>query len=351
MKAAIPHMANYSIPLSIIVDKIFGMEFLEIPNITKKTVELGSKYSPDYICSPFKFNLGNFIEALEKGADVLLQIKGSCRFGYYGELQSKILKDLGYDFEFIYLENNLGIKKLYKMCKSYNKKLTFLQFVYYMKLCIVMTKKIDIFEFYMRKNIGFEINQGTMDKIHKEFLKELKVIRSYYKLNKCFKKYYKLLKEVKLKKDDDCLKVLIIGELYTVMETNSNHHIELELAKMKVEVIRYIDLSYLIFENMQSDKKVLPIVKNIVKYPLGASATDNVSKTLTYENIDGIIHIKSSFCTPEVDATVMIQKIAGERNIPTIHFSFDTETENAGIITRIEAFYDMIKLKKGGNNI
>ena len=68
---------------------------------SKKTIELGRRYSPDYVCSPFKYNLGNYIESLNNGATILLQAGGGCRYGYYAELQEQILKDLNYEFEFI----------------------------------------------------------------------------------------------------------------------------------------------------------------------------------------------------------------------------------------------------------
>ena len=59
-----------------------------------------------------------------------------------------------------------------------------------------------------------------------------------------------------------------------------------------------------------------------------------------------IIHIKSSFCTPEIGAMPIINKIASLYNIPIIYFSFDTNTSETGIKTRLEAFYDMLEMRK-----
>ena len=53
------------------------------------------------VCAPFKHILGDYIEALELGADVLVQFAGPCRLGYYGELQESILRDLGYEFDML----------------------------------------------------------------------------------------------------------------------------------------------------------------------------------------------------------------------------------------------------------
>lgn len=70
-------MGNYYIPIENLLKHIFkDHKIMPPPKITKKTLELGSKYSPDFVCVPFKYNLGNFIEALENGANVLMQAGG-----------------------------------------------------------------------------------------------------------------------------------------------------------------------------------------------------------------------------------------------------------------------------------
>ena len=98
-KLAIPLMGNYEIPGTYFLKKILKCEIIKTPKITKKTLELGTKYSPETVCMPFKYTLGSFIEAINKGADTLVQLGGGCRYGYYYELQESILKDL-YNVDF-----------------------------------------------------------------------------------------------------------------------------------------------------------------------------------------------------------------------------------------------------------
>ena len=55
------------------------------------------------------------IEALELGADTIIQFGGGCRYGYYHELHRKILEDLGYNFKlinFINVGKTININKL-----------------------------------------------------------------------------------------------------------------------------------------------------------------------------------------------------------------------------------------------
>ena len=76
---AFPRMGNYFNPIKKLITNTTHLKVIEIPKITKETISLGSKNSPDTVCVPFKYNLGNFIEALNKGATVLFQAGGGCR--------------------------------------------------------------------------------------------------------------------------------------------------------------------------------------------------------------------------------------------------------------------------------
>ena len=118
-----PHLGNYAVPISFVLRHLTNYEVKASPPITKKTIEIGSKYAPDSACVPFKYNLGNFIESLENGANIIIQAGGGCRYGYYSEVQEKILKDLGYNFQFINLidSDHLKVMEVYKTFKKMNK--------------------------------------------------------------------------------------------------------------------------------------------------------------------------------------------------------------------------------------
>ena len=88
--------------------------------------------------------------------------------------------------------------------------------------------------------------------------------------------------------------------------------------------------------------------KKYCKYTLGADGLDNVYRTikLCKENYDGIIHIKPFGCTPEIGAIPIIQKICNDENMPIIFFSYDSETSTEGIETRLEAFKDLLTIRR-----
>ena len=349
-----PHMGDYYIPINYLIKKITKQKVIIPPPITKKTIELGSRYSPDYVCAPFKYNLGNYLESIELGANILLQAGGGCRYGYYAELQEQILKDLNYDFEFInFIENNhVSIKKIYKFAKTVNPKLNIFTFAYYGLNTIIMIIIIDKLSKIKRENMGFELEKNTFKQAESYFLKELKQFSgSPFLLMKIYFRNKKRYKQILIKKPKDCLKIGIVGELYSIMEPFSSNNIETKLANMGIEVHRFTTLTYLLFIKKFKLKRLLKKGKKYLKYHLGADATESVvlSYELAKKNYDGIVHIKSFGCTPELNAMTILEKISNEYNIPIIYFSFDSTDTEVAVDTRIEAFYDMLNQKKNSN--
>jgi benzoyl-CoA reductase/2-hydroxyglutaryl-CoA dehydratase subunit BcrC/BadD/HgdB len=51
---------------------------------------------------------------------------------------------------------------------------------------------------------------------------------------------------------------------------------------------------------------------------------------------------------PEVNAMSALHRISKDYKIPIMYFSFDSQTSETGIKTRIEAFHDMLIMKKNG---
>ena len=350
-----PHMGNYSVPLKFMLEKLSKLEVIVAPSITKKTLELGSKYAPDFVCIPFKYNLGNYIEALEKGANVLVGAGGGCRFGYYGEGNETILKGLGYEFEFCSIGNDngkMGPKTIYKALKKLNPKLNIFNYLYYLCLIFLMVLYMDKLDVIIRSRIGFAKNHDDFINEQKLFLKKFSETKGIIHLIAQYFKAKRRIKKIAINKNKDCLKVGIIGELYTSMEPFASYNIEIELAKMGVEIERYTNLTYLMIIKYFNLKYLLHQAKGYVRFKLGADALDNIARTkwLCKKKYDGIIHTKPFGCMPEVSGIPIIDKIAKNYKVPIIYLSFDSQTSEEGIKTRLEAFYDMINMKKGATN-
>ncbi len=347
-KVNFPRLGSYNVAVAHIITKGLDCEYVDAPPITKKTIELGAKYSPDFVCTPFKYQLGGYIEAIEAGADTLIQVGGACRLGYYGELHEQILKDLGYHVKFVNMANANFNKPLtfYEEFKKINPNMNVKKVAQATLLAIKMVEVIDKVEDFIRENVGFEVVEGSFQKLHEDFLDDLKDVSDKKELAIIYKLYMRKFKKLEVKKVKNPLKVGIIGEYYTIMDEYSNHYMEKELAKKGIIIERWMNISNTIFHNYA--KEVKQSIKKYARFDMGATAMYTIKKAIDYakEGCDGIIHVKSFGCTPEIDTMPVLQKISEDYKIPIIYFSFDTQTSDVGINTRIEAFYDMIMMRK-----
>ena len=347
---AFPQMGNYSIPINYFLRHTVHSKIMDSPKITSKTIELGNKYSPEFVCTPFKYTLGTMIECLQKGANVVVQAGGGCRYGYYSELQEEILKELGYQFTMVNFvtEGKTKFKKIKQEFLKIEPHPNIFKLLYYGFITRYMIRYMDSLDDYVRQNIGFEVEKGTFEKEMKKILNQFQKVTTFRELKLTYKRGFKNLKKIKINKPIDRLKVGIIGELYTTMEPFSNYFLEKQLAEFHIEVKRFTNVEYLLFQKGKKVKTYLKHVKEYIRYKMGADAADNIAraKYLCQNNYDGIIHIKSSFCTPEIGAMPIINKVCHDYNVPVIFFSFDANTSETGIKTRLEAFYDMIEMRK-----
>lgn len=343
-------MGDYAIPVYYLLSHIVSIPIIKPKKITNQTIEIGTKYSPEFICTPFKYTIGTLIEGLEQGATILLQAGGGCRYGYYAELQEQILKDLGYQFRYynFVTAGKTDIKQIYKMLKEMDPKFSVCKALYYVTITKQMVKYMDLMDHYIRENIGFEVTKGSFQKIKEEMLKQFSKVNNHIKLKYLYHKYKRKMKQIEINKPEKVLKVGIIGELYTIMEPFSNYELERNLANMHIQIKRFTNVHYLLFEKSKKSKKYVKYSKEYIRYQMGADAADNIgrAKYLCEKGYDGIIHIKSAFCTPEIGAMPIISKVCQDYKVPVLFFSFDSSTSEVGFQTRLEAFYDMLEMRR-----
>lgn len=346
--ACFPQWGSYSHAFRYFFENGFDVKYKIPPPITKKTLELGSKNSPDYVCSPFKYCMGCYIESLEQGANCLMQIYGACRLNYFGELSEQILKDMGYNFKFFNMANIkwTSPKSIMENLKIVNPKVSLVKIAKALPTTLKIIEVIDEFEDYIRHNVGFEEVDGTFEAIFNDFLKELKHTNSGKQFKVLSKKYREKLKGVKVNKPEKTLKVGMVGDYYTVQEPYSNYFMERELAKMGMEIFREMNFTNTIIHSKYKLRR--KVSKKYAKYDLGATANYTIAEAYEFakSGFDGIIQVKSFGCTPELNVMPILDNISRDYKVPILHFSFDSETSETGVKTRLEAFYDMVVSRK-----
>lgn len=347
--ACFPQWGSYSCAFRYLFENGFDVKYLTPPPITKRTLDEGSKNSPDFVCVPFKYCLSCHIEALEQGANCLMQIYGGCRLNFYGELEEKILRDLGYDFKFFNMAeiNFKSPKSIINNLKIVNPNISLIKVAKTIPTTIDIIKTIDKIEDFIRKNAGFELKENEMEDLFNEFKRKLDLTKNKKEYRKLKKEYLKKIFNVKIDKPKHPIRVGLVGDYYTVQEPYSNYFMEKELEKMHIEVHREMNLTNSIIKSKSKESKKYG--KKYVKFNIGATANYTVAEALKYarDGLDGIIQVKSFGCTPELNAQTVLQNISKDYKVPILYFSFDSQTSETGIKTRLEAFYDMLSTKKG----
>ncbi len=361
MKITFPHMGNQYIASKALLNDL-GKEVIVPPRCSKRTLELGTKYSPETICLPLKINIGNYIESIEKGADTIL-ITGSCgpcRFGYYHVIEKQILKDMGYDVNIIPLDppdgslkkytrevlNKISIVDTYRIVKSLIKAKKVL------KKCDELT---DICNYKRARGKNSLLVDDYMNKFHNE-ISNTSGVKNITRLIDNTKHKIEKIEEYEHR---DTLKVGIIGEIYTIIEPFVNLEIERKLGHMGVEVKRSITPTSWIEHHlglgqigMSDERKKWKAAKPYLSTLVGGHGRETVGSAVIYaeEGVDGIIQIFPLNCMPEIVAESILPSIQRDYDIPILSLIVDEMTGEAGYLTRLEAFVDLLKKRKEEKN-
>ena len=131
------------------------------------------------------------------------------------------------------------------------------------------------------------------------------------------------------------------------MDAFSNLELEQKLADMRVEVHRWMNVTNQ-FLHHGGQKNMHVKIQDLCTYEMGPTATANIwwARECAERGFDGLIHVKSAGCTPEIDVMPVLQSISRDCKIPVLYLTYDAQTSDVGLMTRLEAFYDMIEMRK-----
>ena len=339
----------YDIAFKFFVEHVLDADVVALPKPTKRTIELGSRHSSDMVCAPFKHILGDYIEALELGADVLVQFAGPCRLGYYGELQQSILRDLGYEFDMLNFAMLTGkpLTEYISVCKKkVNPDLSVPHGVRNMLAVFKMIEHLDeVNDFYLA-NAGFEAEPGSFERARETYFADMRAATNEREIAEAQRKGLDALRALPQHRPARPLRVGIVGEYFTAADPASNLDLERKFLDMGVELHRALNMTN---RNLRYNEKNLRAgISEYVQYDMGPTSSMTIAAALKYaqEGFDGIVHLKSSGCTPEVDCMPVLQRISRDTGVPVLYLSYDSQTSDTGLDTRLEAFYDMIAMKK-----
>ncbi|NMA87453.1 MAG: CoA protein activase [Tissierellia bacterium] len=357
MKITFPHMGNIYIAGKAFFEEL-GQEVIPPPICNRNTLETGTKYSSETICLPLKIMIGNFIESIEKGADTILLTGscGPCRFGYYSVLEDNILKNLGYDVEFIVfdpigegwkpLRDNL--LRTFKVSKTKD-------LILAGKLGWELIKKADYIIELSNERRAYAINSKEVDFIIDDYFSSIYNTFGEKEMVDLMNNTIEKLKQIKLKENFSPIRIGLIGEIYTIIEPFVNLEIERKLGHMGVLVEKSLSPTKWIDHHVKNfpfgskeENEKYKLAKPYLKTLVGGHGRETVGSAIYYANkgFDGVIQLLPLNCMPEIVAKSIINQVSKDLNFPIMTLVLDEMTGEAGFITRLEAFVDLLERRR-----
>jgi len=333
-----------------------GFEAVDPPKPNTQTLNLGSKYSPEFACMPFKLLTGSYLQVLEQGTELIITSGGigPCRAGLYGVLHQKILKDMGYDVDFIIFEPPLWnlydfIKKL-RHVMHYNKT-SWRQLVKVASVAWDKLKAIDEIEIKSYEVRPYELHRGDTTRVYEDGLVLIDRAQTHEEIKEALRDTLHRYDAIEKDLSRCPLKVGIVGEIYVILEPFMNMEIQRILGEMGVYAHRTLYLTAWTRDNLLNGKGELNIKKAAQPYldqMVGGHGQVTVGESVLYakKGFDGVVHVGPFGCLPEIVAESVLTRISQDFDLPIINFTMDEQTGLAGIETRLEAFVDLMEQKR-----
>ncbi|MCI1990541.1 MAG: hypothetical protein LKJ59_04295 [Oscillospiraceae bacterium] len=359
MKLTFPHMGNTYIALKALLDTL-QVDYYVPPTGSRESFELGIANSPEFMCLPFKKVLGDLIQGLNHGADTILfgNSRGQCRLSHYGDLLQNILHDMGYRFHYINLNfrdltygeirNKLepllpgGISRarLFSAVSSAVKTIFAVDDLY-SEACGVRCR---------------ECRRGDADLAIRRFEQRAKAAKGFSQTRRLIRETKDRLAHVPANGAADPVKIGIIGEIFLCSDPFTNLELEKKLGNMGALAVNTMSTSEWIRRHFIS--AILPIKPKdkAVRAAQNYMHTDYIgghgiytignAELMCRDGIDGIIQIYPFTCMPEITAKSVLNEVQLQNNVPIMTLILDEMTAETGYITRLEAFVDMLQMRK-----
>lgn len=358
MRVTFPRLGTMHIFCKAIAETA-GIPYLVPPTASRKTLELGAKNSNECICLPFKVILGNFIEALQGGADTIVMVGSGppCRLGLYDLVHQVILRDLGMRFRWLTIPSRLtwaALMKNHEETKPLRKELTpknYLMFPYALYIGwrkMLATEHLEKLAMQVRAR---EIQKGQTQRNLERALALLDAAKGRDAIRQAVRQGEQIITSTAQDLGRPPLRVAIVGELYTVMDPEINGGVERRLGELGCSVTRsswfstHIGRSLGIGGQQKRERERFYLASGeYLGYDVGAECNYSVGEAIVRarEGYDGVVHLMPFACMPETTAAAILKQVSKDHNIPVLTLTLDEQEAEGRIQTLLEAFVDML---------
>lgn len=302
--------------------------------------------------------MGNYIESIEKGADTIV-ITGSCgpcRFGLYSLMQEDILKDLGYDVDLIVIDSiHEGYKEFYSTVRKITKAKSIKDIYGSSRLALDLIKRAD--SLTQKSNVvrAYAVNKGEVNRIMDDYLKKSVEIFGARQLIDLINRTDEELSKVEQLSNYEPIRIGIIGEIYTIIEPFVNLEVERKLGDLGVLVEKSLTPTSWLEHHVinfpfgsRDENNKFELAKPYLETAVGGHGRETIGSAINYKKLgyDGAIQILPLNCMPEIVAKSILKNVSKDLDFPIMTLVVDEMTGEAGYITRLEAFVDLLSKRR-----
>jgi predicted nucleotide-binding protein (sugar kinase/HSP70/actin superfamily) len=362
MRVTFPRLGTMHIFCKAIAETA-GIPYLVPPITSRKTLALGVKNSNECICLPFKVILGNFIEALQRGADTIVMVGSGppCRLGLYDLVHKAILEDLGLRYRWLTIPPRLtweALMKNHEETKILRTELTWKNYRTFPYALYIGWRKMLATEQLERLAMAVrarEMIRGSTQRNLQRALRMLDEARAGREITEAVRTGEGIIQAIEQEPGRQPFRVAIVGELYTVMDPEINGGVEQRLGELGVAVTRSSWFSTHIGRSLgvgrEQKKERLSFYQASLEYlgyDVGAECNYSIGETITRarEGYDGVVHLMPFACMPETTAAAVLKQVSKDYRIPVLTLTLDEQDVEGRIQTLLEAFVDMLAWRR-----
>jgi len=278
---------------------------------------------------------------------------GTCRLGYSARVQAEQLRRMGFAFTPYTVD-------LYHLA---DETLRFLRTVagaswgqtfHTLRYLLALIDVVDTVEQETLRLRPLEREPGTVDRLRERTLDAVAALNGPDELHERREGWLSAFRSVRT--IERCpLRVALVGDLYTMLEPFFNLDLERALGRLGVHVLRSYwvsDTTRNVVRSSLLRRPGLPrqfeAAQPYLARDIGGFARRTVGEAALFaqEGVDGLIHLAPFNCAPEVMAHNVLLTLQRERQIPLLSLSFDEHTGRAGLLTRLEAYVDLLERRR-----
>ncbi len=341
--------------LSLVAEKYLralGVQVVTLPPTSRRTLDIGTRNAPEKLCIPCKLLFGNYVEAAERGADEIIMLGGSgtCALGYSVAHYVQRLRQMGFDIQAHTFDLYHVWPDIFRLTGVFYGQRAVHKLIGPVRFVMALLNLTDELEQCTLRVRPREQERGATEKAYATAVARIAGLSGRQQLNQereSILEHVRSLAQV----DRPLLRIGLVGDVYTILTRFLNHNLEVELARLGVEVLRSFrftgQISVPLPPPLPQDRwfRALRAGSQYLRRDVGGFALSVVGEAVLMvqeEEVDGLIHVAPFNCNPEAVAQGMLVALQREQGVPVLNLSFDEQTGRAGVVTRLEAFVDML---------